>query len=68
MNGTCQCGGRIVERTHTVTTDRGAMEYGVDTFPVDIEVSQCKACGRAMTKVYSIDGLIVERNSNDWNI
>lgn len=53
MNGTCQCGGRIKERSHTVTTERGAKEHGINLWPVVIEVSECMACGRSMTKTYS---------------
>lgn len=52
MNATCQCGGQIRERTHSVTTQAKALEYGVDVFPIEVEVSQCKACGRAMTKLF----------------
>lgn len=63
MNGTCQCGGRISDRSHTVTTERGAKEHGIDKFPCVIEVSECRACGRSMTKIFHVAGEVKDGRS-----
>jgi len=65
MNITCSCGGRVVERVHSVKTKAGASQYGVSQYPIDVEVSQCNACGRAETKIYLLTGEEIKQWENN---
>ena len=61
MEGTCPCGGRLKERNHTVTTQKGADEWvqGVKQLPMTIEQTECQSCGRYRVRCIDRVGNIV---------
>lgn len=63
MNGTCQCGGRINERSHTVETLDGANNHGFSVYPIEIETSECKACGRCELRFFHNGKRVVNHSS-----
>lgn len=59
MEVICKCGGKTRERSHKVTTEKGAEQWGVDVVPITVEQSECSSCGRYMVKVFDTEGSLI---------
>jgi hypothetical protein len=59
----CPCGAETRPTKHSVSTPRGANEWGVSEnfLPIRIAQDVCPSCGRRQAKIYSDDGQLVRR-------